>query len=79
MCRSRTYSEVSAHLSLNGTDFLVDRCHFEGRPYLGVSIGRRRNDSEHLYRESRLLWLYVTSVNGEINIGLHLSVVNCYH
>lgn len=68
---------VSAHLSLNGTDFLVDRCHFEGASYLGVSVAGGGTIQNTYTGNHAYYGLYVTSVNGEINIGLHLSVVNC--
>lgn len=65
----------TGHLILNSTDFLVDRCHFEGAGYLGVQVGgggvfQNSYTGNHAY-----FGLYVSSVAGESNTGIHLSVV----
>lgn len=66
---------LSAHVSLNGVDFLVDRCHFEGASYLGVSVAGGGAILNTYIGNHAYYGLYITSVPGESNTGLHLSVI----
>lgn len=66
---------LTAHLALNGTDFLVDRCHFEGASYLGVSVAGGGNFLNTYTGNHAYYGLYITNVPGESNTGLHLSVI----
>lgn len=66
---------LSAHVSLNGGDFLVDRCHFEGASYLGVSVAGGGAILNTYIGNHAYYGLYITSVPGESNTGLHLSVI----
>ena len=68
---------VTAHLALAGSDFLVDRCHFEGSSYLGVSVAGggyivNSYTGNHAYHG-----LSISGIGGEGNTGLHLSVMGC--
>lgn len=66
---------LSAHVSLNSADFLVDRCHFEGASYLGVSVAGGGAILNTYIGNHAYYGLYITSVPGESNTGLHLSVI----
>lgn len=66
---------LSTHVSLNGGDFLVDRCHFEGASYLGVSVAGGGAILNTYIGNHAYYGLYITSVTGESNTGLHLSVI----
>lgn len=67
---------VTAHLNLNGTDFLVDRCHFEGASYLGVAVSGGGGAILNTYTGNHAYYgLHVTGVAGEGNTGAHLSVI----
>lgn len=66
----------TGHLLLASTDFLVDRCHFEGSSYLGVQVGGGGGTILNTYTGNHAYFgLYVSSVAGESNTGIHLSVV----
>lgn len=66
---------LTAHVALNGADFLVDRCHFEGSSYLGVSVAGGGAILNTYTGNHAYYGLYITSVPGESNTGLHLSVI----
>lgn len=67
---------LTGHLLLVSTDFLVDRCHFEGSSYLGVQVGGGGGAILNSYTGNHAYYgLYITSVPGESNTGLHLSVI----
>jgi len=66
---------LTGHLLLVSTDFLVDRCHFEGSGYLGVQVGGGGAILNSYTGNHAYYGLYITSVAGESNTGLHLSVI----
>lgn len=66
---------LTTHVSLNGGDFLVDRCHFEGASYLGVSVAGGGAILNTYIGNHAYYGLYITSVPGESNTGIHLSVI----
>lgn len=66
---------LTAHAALNGSDFLVDRCHFEGASYLGVSVAGGGAILNTYTGNHAYYGLYITGVAGESNTGLHLSVI----
>ncbi len=66
----------TGHLLLVSADFLVDRCHFEGNGYLGIQVGGGGGTILNTYTGNHAYFgLYVSSVAGESNTGIHLSVV----
>jgi len=66
----------TGHLILNGTNFVVDRCHFEGNSYLGMQVGGGGGTIVNTYTGNHAYFgLYVSGVAGEGNTGIHLSVV----
>lgn len=66
---------LTAHAALNGGDFLVDRCHFEGASYLGVLVAGGGAILNTYTGNHANYGLYITSVAGESNTGAHLSVI----
>ena len=66
---------LTGHLLLVSTDFLVDRCHFEGSSYLGVQVGGGGAILNSYTGNHAFYGLYVSGVAGEGNTGIHLSVV----
>ena len=67
----------TGHLILNSTDFLVDRCHFEGAGYLGVQVGGGGVFQNSYTGNHGYVGLLIASVSGEGNTGLHLAVIGC--
>lgn len=68
---------LTGHLALTSTDFLVDRCHFEGAGYLGVHIGGGGVFQNSYTGNHGYVGLLIASVSGEGNTGLHLAVIGC--
>ena len=68
---------LTAHVSLGGADFLVDRCHFEGASYLGVLVAGGGVFQNSYTGNHGYVGLQIASVGGEGNTSLHLAVIGC--